>query len=58
MNFGGEEKVDIKDFSDKSRSFSTHEVDRKMIFTYYLQNFPNVLRTEKDDLSVIRKTIG
>ena len=41
----------------KRRPFSTQEVGRKMIFPWYLRNFHGLLRTEKYNLSVLKKSI-
>ena len=37
------------------RFFSMQEVSRKMIFSYYLRNFSDIIRPKKDDLSVVNK---
>ena len=39
------------------RSFSTQEVSRKIIFPQYLRSLHDPWRTEKDHLSVLKKTI-
>ena len=56
MNFSDKRKVDIMDFWSKRRSFSTQIISRKMIFFEYLRNFPDILRTQKDDFSVLPKS--
>ena len=41
------EKLILRISRGKRRSFSTHEVGRKMVFPYYLGNLNDVLRNEK-----------
>ena len=43
--------------ASKNKSFSTQEAGKNMIFPQHLQNFHDILRTEKDDLSVLQNTI-
>ena len=57
MNFSDKEKVDIKDFRESREIISSQEVGKKMIFPYNLRNLHDILRTEKDDLSVLKKII-
>ena len=44
----------LRIFGSKGISFSTQEIGRKMIFFYYLRNLHDVIRNEKDDLSVLK----
>ena len=56
-NFRIKEKLMLWISWGKRRSFSTQEIGRNMTFPYYLRTLHNILRTEKDDLSVLKKTI-
>ena len=47
----------LKEFILKRRSFSMQEVGRKMIFLYYLLNLHDISRTEKGDISVLKKAV-
>ena len=56
MNFSDKENIDIMDFWSKRRFFSTQEVGRKIFLSIY-ENLHDILRTETDDLSVLKKTV-
>ena len=43
--------------ASKNKSFLTQEAGKNMIFPQHLQNFHDILRTEKDDLSVLQNAI-
>ena len=53
--FGVKDNLILRIFGCKAISFSTQEIGRKMIFFYYLRNLHDVIRNEKDDLSVLKK---
>ena len=54
MNFRIKEKLILWISGSKRRSFSTQEVGGKMIFPRYLRNLCDILRNEKDDISVLK----
>ena len=53
--FGVKGNLILRIFGCKVISFSTQEIGRKIIFFYYLRNLHDVIRNEKDDLSVLKK---
>ena len=55
INFWVKEKLILWISGSKRRSFSMQEVGRKMIFPQYLQNLHDILRNEKDNISVLKK---
>ena len=55
MSFQIKEKLILWIYGSKSRSFSTHEVGRKMISPQYLGNLHDISRNEKNDISVLKK---
>ena len=55
MNFRIKEKLILWISGSEKKSFSTQEVGRKIIFLSYLQNLHDIVRNEKDDISVPKK---
>ena len=55
MNFRIKQKLVLWISEGKRKSFLTHEVGRKMIFLYYLQNLHDILRNKKYRISVVKK---
>ena len=55
MNFQIKEKLMLWIYGSKRRSFSTHEVGKKMIFPLYLGNLHDISRNQKNDTSVLKK---
>ena len=55
MNFRIKQKLILWISEGKRKSFLTQEVGRKMTFLYYLQNLHDILRNEKDRISVLKK---
>ena len=51
------EKLILCISGSKKKSFSTQEAGKNMIFPQHLQIFHDILRTEKDGLSVLQNII-
>ena len=55
--FWVKEKLILWISGSKGISFSTQKIGRRMIFPEYLRKLHDAIRNEKDDLSVLKKTI-
>ena len=55
MNFLDKRKVGIKDSGSKVKFFLTQQLGKKMIFRWFLRKLDDILRTEKNDTSVLIK---